>query len=185
MFADAQTELFTPRLILRPFAADDAATVQELAGNAAIADTTLNIPHPYEDGMAETWIGTHKDQWKSGKGVVFAVTLRESRELIGAIGIVRKLHDRGEMGYWIGQHYWNQGYATEASRSIIGFGFDELEFNKISASHLVQNPASGRVMEKIGMQYEGFSPQHVKKSGQYMDLKFYGILREVFIEGNQ
>jgi len=180
-----QDILTTQRLTLRPFTPDDAPVVQHLAGNEAIAATTLNIPHPYDLGMAVEWIATHMDQFESGKGVIYAVTLRKSGLLVGAIGMVRKRHDRGELGYWIGQPYWNQGYATEAARSIIAYGFDELSLNKITSTHLVQNPASGRVMEKNGMHYEGCSPQHVKKSGQYMDLKFYGILREDFLKENQ
>jgi len=151
----------TERLVLRQFNLDDAPEVQRLAGNRAIADTTLNIPFPYEDGMAEEWIGTHEEQFKDGKGVTFAVILSDSSQLVGAIGITNKEHDRGEMGYWIGQPYWNQGYATEAAQAIITYGFGELTLNKISAAHLVRNPASGRVMEKAGMGYEGCSPQHV------------------------
>jgi RimJ/RimL family protein N-acetyltransferase len=170
----------TERLVLRPFNLDDALEVQHLAGNRAIADTTLNIPFPYEDGMAEEWIGTHEEQFKDGKGVTFAVILRDSSQLVGAIGITNKEHDRGEMGYWIGQPYWNQGYATEAAQAIVAYGFGELTLNKISATHLVRNPASGRVMEKAGMGYEGCSPQHVKKWGHYEDMAFYGILGDDF-----
>ena len=173
-----QKEIATKRLTLRRFSLDDAAEVQMLAGNRAIADTTLNIPHPYEDGMAEAWIGTHAETLASGKQVVFAITARQSGRLLGAIGIVTKEHDRGEMGYWIGQPYWNQGYATEAAKAMIRYGFEELGFNKLTACHLARNPASGRVMEKAGMHFEGCSPQHVKKWGKYEDMIFYGILSD-------
>ena len=170
----------TARLILRPFNLGDAPDVQRLAGNRAVADTTLNIPYPYEDGMAEAWIGTHEEHFEDGKGIIFAVTLKDSGQLVGSVGITNKEHDRGEMGYWIGQPYWNQGYATEAAQAIITHGFEELTLNKISATHLERNPASGRVMEKAGMSYEGCSPQHVKKWGEYEDMVFYGILGDDF-----
>lgn len=170
----------TERLILRPFNLDDAPEVQRQAGNRAVADTTLNIPYPYEEGMAEAWIGTHKERFEDGKGVIFAVTLKDSGILVGSIGITNKEHDRGEMGYWIGQPYWNKGYATEAAQAIITYGFEEFSLNKISATHLLRNPASGRVMEKAGMGYEGCSPQHVKKWGKYEDMVFYGFLGDDF-----
>lgn len=177
---EKQPVLNTNRLTLRPFRMEDAPDVRQLAGDIAVAATTLNIPHPYEEGLAEAWIATHREKVENGEMVVYAVTLRDSDKLVGAISIAMKEHDRGEMGYWIGKPYWNQGYATESARAMIALGFEVLGLNKISASHLVGNPASGRVMEKAGMEYEGCSPQHVKKWGEYKDLKFYGLLRENF-----
>ena len=81
------------------------------------------------------------------------------------------------MGYWIGVPYWNKGYCSEAAKALIGYGFDELGLNRVFAEHMVRNPASGRVMEKAGMTYEGTLRQHVKKWDRYEDLKVYGILR--------
>ncbi len=173
-----QPTLTTERLIIRPFTMDDAVEVQRLAGDKDVASTTLNIPHPYEDGIAEAWIETHQAKYEKAEAATFAVTSRESGQLIGAIGLVMKEHERGEMGYWIGKPYWNLGYATEAAKAILEFGFSEMHFNKITASHIGRNPASGRVMQKASMSYEGCSRQHVKKWGQFEDLNFYSILRE-------
>lgn len=182
MATDQQPTITTRRIVLRPFTQDDASEVQRLAGNRAIAATTLNIPHPYEDGVAEVWIGAHREKFESREAAVFAIILRESGTLMGAIGIVVKEHDRGEIGYWLGQPYWNHGYTTEAARALIAFGFRELLLNKITASHIAGNTASGRVMEKAGLKYEGCSPQHVKKWGRYEDLKFFGILKDDFVD---
>ena len=108
-----QPILKTERLILRPLEISDAARVQLLAGIREIADTTLNIPHPYEDGMAEQWIGTHKPGFEKGEQATFAVVLRESDQLIGAIGLMfNKRFNRVELGYWIAKDHWNQGYGT-------------------------------------------------------------------------
>ncbi len=170
--------LHTERLILRPFSPQDALDVQNLAGERAIAATTLSIPHPYEDGMAEEWIGHHQVRFDSGESVVFAITLREGGALIGAIGFeLQKEHSRAEMGYWVGVPYWNQGYCTEAAREMLRYGFKELGLNRITATYFQGNPASGRVMQKIGMQHEGTLRQHVRKWGEYKDLEFYAILK--------
>lgn len=172
--------LTTERLILRPFTIADAADVQQLAGDPAIAAMTLNIPHPYPDGAAEQWIATHAETWESGLGITLAIAERDSGQLMGAISImnIRRDHQRGEIGYWVGKPYWNQGYASEATRALIRFGFQELELNRIQATHLPHNLASGRVMEKAGMQFEGQLRQYVKKGDQYQDLCMRSILRQ-------
>ena len=73
--------LHTQRLILRPFEIADARDVQRLAGDRAIADTTLNIPHPYEDGMAEQWIATHQPQFEAGEGRILLLCFRQPGNL--------------------------------------------------------------------------------------------------------
>jgi RimJ/RimL family protein N-acetyltransferase len=128
--------------------------------------------------MAEEWITTHQEKFERGEGVTFAITLRSDGVLIGAIGLgVHQPHDRAELGYWIGKPHWGRGYCTEAARAVLHYGFTVLGLNRIHASHFGRNPASGRVMEKIGMKYEGCSRQHVKKWGVYEDLRRYAILK--------
>ena len=170
--------LRTERLVLRPFALSDAADIQRLAGEWEIADTTLNISHPYEDGMAEEWIATHKPRFEEGKLCNFAITLRDSGDLVGAVGLViTRRFDHAELGYWIGKPYWGKGYCTEAARAVIGYGFTHLDLHRIHASHMARNPASGRVMENTGMKREGVLRGHVKKWDKYEDLVVYAILR--------
>ena len=174
-----QPTLTTDRLILRPFTLADAPAVQRLAGERAIADTTANIPHPYEDGVAEAWIGSHAEQFEQGTGVVFAITLKETGDLVGAISLfsIRAAFERAEMGYWVGVPYWNKGICSEAAKALVGYAFDELGLNRVFAEHMTRNPGSGRVMQKAGMTYEGTLRQHVKKGDRYEDLMVYGILR--------
>jgi RimJ/RimL family protein N-acetyltransferase len=173
-----QPTLQTTRLILRPFELSDADEVQRLAGDRAIADTTLNIPHPYEDGMAEEWISTHLPRYEAGELANFAVVLREGNALIGAIGLmIAARFDRAELGYWIGKPYWSNGYCTEAGQAVLHYGFETLRLNRIHSSHLTRNPASGRVMQKLGMAHEGTARQHSKKWDVLEDLELYGILK--------
>jgi RimJ/RimL family protein N-acetyltransferase len=168
--------LCTERLVLRPFTLEDAKEVQRLAGHWDVASTTANIPYPYEDGMAEDWISTHQETFEKGEGVVYAITLKDGR-LLGAISLMAMIEDhQAELGYWIGKPYWNQGYCTEAGKELLRYGFDVLGLNRIHASHISRNPASGRVMQKLGMSYEGERKQHVKRWGVFYDLVLYGIL---------
>ena len=89
-------------------------------------------------------------------------------------------HDHAELGYWIGVPYWGAGYATEGARAVMQFGFETLSLNRIFASHFSRNPASGRVLQKIGMRYEGTLRRHLKKWDEYIDLECYGVLRSEF-----
>jgi RimJ/RimL family protein N-acetyltransferase len=144
-----------------------------------VADTTLKIPHPYEDGLAEKWIANQREWFERHQQVVFAVTLRRGGTLLGATGLQLDLADlRAELGYWIGRPYWGHGYCTEAARATLDFGFEQLGLNRIFAHHFARNPASGRVMQKIGMTREGCLRQHVKKWDAFEDLELYGILKD-------
>ena len=98
--------------------------------------------------------------------------------MIGAIGVVvRPQHDKGELGYWIGEPYWGRGFATEAAGAIIRYGFETFDLNRLSAVHFARNPASGRVLQKNGMRHEGSLRQDLKKWDEYVDVEVYGILR--------
>jgi len=174
-----QPILCTPRLVLRRFALADAPDVQRLAGERDIARYTLSIPHPYADGMAEQWIGSHDERLASGQGTAFAITLRSGGLLIGAIGLeINQEHHRAELGYWIGKPYWGQGYCTDAARAVVRFAFEDLKLNRVHASHFSNNPASGRVMQKVGMRHEASLRQHIHKWGKYEDLEIYALLKD-------
>ncbi|MCG3179847.1 MAG: putative ribosomal N-acetyltransferase YdaF [Phycisphaerae bacterium] len=181
----SQPILRTARLVLRPFTMEDGPRVRELAGDQRIAETTLHIPHPYPDGAAEEWIAKHQEAFDAGRMAVFAVTLSETGELIGSIGLeIRRQHNHAEMGYWIGADYWGRGYCTEAARAVVDYAFDELGLVRVHAHYLARNPASGRVMQKLGMRHEGTLRSHVLKNGRYEDCEVYGLLREERVGGH-
>jgi RimJ/RimL family protein N-acetyltransferase len=177
LLMDRIPTLTTQHLRLRSFVLADAPVVQTLAGAREIADTTLLIPHPYPDGVAETWIATHDAAWATGASVTYAMTRREAGDLVGAIGLtISAAHASAELGYWVGVPYWNLGYCTEAARAVLTFGFEWLGLHRIHAHHLTRNPASGRVMEKIGMRLEGVHRDAVRKWDRFEDIAVYGIL---------
>jgi RimJ/RimL family protein N-acetyltransferase len=97
---------------------------------------------------------------------------------VGAIGLrVEAEHERAEVGYWIGVSYWGQGYATEAARAAVDFAFRHFGVNRVFAFHFTTNPASGRVLQKIGMRREGTRRQHTLKWGEFLDSDLYAALR--------
>lgn len=111
----------------------------------------------------------------------FAIVRKKQDILIGVIGLhLKKQHDLGELGYWIGEPYWNQGYCTEAAREVIRYGFEELDLNRIQARYMTKNPASGRVMEKIGMQREGTLRQSLHCFDSFEDVHVSAILHEEY-----
>lgn len=170
--------LRTERLLLRGFSLADAPRVQELAGSRDVASTTLTMPHPYEDGMAEAWIEGHSAAWEARKRLTLAITA-ESDGLIGGIGLhLAPEHRRAEMGYWIGVPFWNRGFATEAAAAVLAYGFSELGLHRIVARHFPRNRASGQVLRKLGMIHEGTSREHVLRWGRFEDLECYAILEQ-------
>ncbi|RCK74132.1 MAG: acetyltransferase, GNAT family [Anaerolineae bacterium] len=174
--------LQTPRLRLRPFNLKDAERVALLAGDFDIAQMTSNIPHPYEVEMAIQWIQSHESQFISDSVIHYAVTFPKDDLLIGAVGLEIDLANQSaELGYWIGKPYWNQGFATEAASAVLAFAFLVVGLNRVQARYMTKNPASGRVLEKLGMAYEGTLHQSILRFGKFEDVDLYSILREEYM----
>src|SRR5687768_15839846 len=176
-FPTPQPTLDTARLVLRPFTLADAPEVRRYVSERDIAAMTLSIPHPYPDDGAEKWIGTHAAKYGEGWLASFAITERESGALAGAIGLhVEPAHGRAELGYWIGKPFWGRGYATEAGRAVLRFGFETVGLNKIYAAVFIKNAASDRVLRKLGMKWEGRLREHDLKWDVYEDIDVYAML---------
>lgn len=166
--------LETPRLRLRPYTEEDISEFLPLIGSREVAATTLRIAHPYTEQDARAFLELSKDPDK----LWLAITLRNDDRQIGGIGLrVDQQHQHAELGYWIGVPYWGKGYATEAGREMLRYGFENLKLHRIFASHFKHNPASGNVLKKLGMRYEGCQRGHLLKWNQFVDSELYGILR--------
>lgn len=156
----------------------DAPAVQQLAGAPDAAHETALLPRLSPEGAAAAWIATHAARYASGSSVNFAITLRETGQLIGAIGLkIERAQRCAELGYWIGAPYWNRGYCTEAAHAVIEQGFVTWNLLRIWAQHQAHNPASGRVLQKIGMQSDDeLVPQSAKRN-EPQGVYRYGIVR--------
>lgn len=139
------TEIRTPRLILRPPCYADAARIKHYASDAAVARMTAAIPHPYTIDDAEAWL-TRLAEGRAG--MIFAI--QRAGVLIGCVGCDAHEGDEAEFGYWLGQPWWGMGYATEAAIAAVGHVFDSTDLAALVSGHFEDNPASRRVLEKVG-----------------------------------
>jgi len=176
--------LETERLFLRLPEMGDASDMQRYAGDFDVASMTLSIPHPYDYDMAVEWIQSIHERSEDATQFTYAIIRREDNQLIGACGFdLNGEHRKAEIGYWIGQPYRGNGYATESARRLIQFCFEDLNLNRVEACYFAINPASRRVMEKAGMTYEGTLRQSIIReipSVDYRachDLGYCAILR--------
>lgn len=166
--------LETDRLRIRPYSEADIPELLPLIGTKEVAATTLRIAHPYTEKDAREFLEFANEPGK----VWLAITLRNDGRQIGGIGLrIEEQHQHAELGYWLGAAYWGQGYATEAGRAMLRFGFEDLKLHRIFATHFKHNPASGSILKKLGMRYEGCQREHLLKWGEFVDSEMYGILR--------
>ncbi|MBL8843960.1 MAG: GNAT family N-acetyltransferase [Planctomycetes bacterium] len=166
----------TRRLLLRPFTAADAPTVQVLASAPEIAATTATIPHPYPDGAAALWIEGHAAAHASGNAAIFAITT-PADGVVGAIELrIAPAMLHAELGYWIGVPHWGRGYATEAAHAVVDHAFGALALKRVFAHHMSSNPASGAVLKKVGMKWEGRLRAHLHRARQFHDVELWGLV---------
>jgi RimJ/RimL family protein N-acetyltransferase len=174
-----QPLLPTLRLLLRPFRPADAELLSCLASARQIADTTISIPHPYALEQAQRFIAGHAEERRRGRAFHYAVVPAAAEDLIGSVELrdIDREHEQAEISFWIGTGNWGEGYATEAVGAVVDDSFTRLGLNRIYAHHMVRNPASGRVLEKIGFVREGLLRQRVRKWGAYEDVVLCALLR--------
>jgi RimJ/RimL family protein N-acetyltransferase len=124
------------------------------------------------------WIETHAPAWDASERLTLAICIADAPDdIIGAITLsLAPEHARAELGYWIGSGMWGRGYATEAAHAMVAFGFATLRLNRIQAHHFTRNPASGRVLEKVGMRLEGVSRQAYRRWDRFEDVAMLAIL---------
>lgn len=169
-------EIETERLILSQLKEEDLPLVVEYLQSKIFSDLTSNIPSPYTEEDAQFWLNNSQQAFENKSGYTFAIRNKDHK-IMGAIGLHDRGDDKAELGYWLGASFWNKGYITEAAKAILDFGFNELNLNKIYATHFLHNPASGKVLEKIGMEKEALLKQHLKKNGEYFDIPLYSVFR--------
>jgi RimJ/RimL family protein N-acetyltransferase len=132
----------TERLLLRPFRRSDAEEFAQLAGDWSVASMTSDIPFPFDGTQALAWL-------RPAKGEVRFAIEHEAR-MIGGAGFYRRPSGVAELGFWLGKPWWGRGFATEAGRAVLIHGARDRRLPGFSSAHFIDNPASGRVLAKLG-----------------------------------
>ena len=138
----------TPRLLLRPGWIQDAPALFEAIHDEAMVRNLASAPWPYRMADAEAFLRAERSP--STPAMLIFHRTEAAPELVGTIGIGRDPGGEMELGYWIARRFWGRGYATEAGRAVIAMARESLRLSKLTAGHYVDNPASGRVLEKLG-----------------------------------
>ena len=181
-FFDIETE----RLLLRRFTQNDAQEMFDTwCADPDVTRYMMWTPHP-DINETHTVIERWEKRYETAASELgernYAIVVKQTNKLIGSIGIMPKERNAGvELGYCIGKSYWGYGYVTEAAQALTAFAFESMDAQKVVAFHHTDNPASGRIMQKCGMTYEGvlrrefFAPAH-----GMCDAVCYSILREEY-----
>lgn len=142
------TILRTERLTLRPARESDAGRFAEILSNWNVIRMMRLAPHPYTEELARAWIETHAPEREAGSAHRFAIE-RDGR-LIGTCDVDEIANGVGDLGYWLEEPAWGQGIASEAARAVMAFAFDGLRLGRLTSGHAADNPASGKVLTKLG-----------------------------------
>ena len=177
--------LETERLILRPFTMEDTEAMYR--NYASDSSVTTYLTWPVHSSVDDTrsllleWTAGYADpefcQW--------AVELRERGEVIGSLSVVRwnAAAEDAELGWCIGSRWWGRGIMPEAAAAVVRYLFEECGVQRITARHDIENPKSGRVMQKLGMTCEGTLRRHGRNNRGIVDEVIYGLLRSEFEAG--
>ena len=176
-------KIITDRLILRRFTVNDAEDMFHNWANDSEVTKYLRWPPHLNVDVSRKLLNEWSSSYSDLAYYAWAITLKENHMVIGSIGImdVSENDERGEIGYCIGKNWWGNGVMTEVLKAVISFGFHQVGFNRLEADHSINNPASGRVMQKAGMVYEGIAMQKYKANLGFQDCKLYSILKDDFV----
>lgn len=171
--------LETERLILRRFTIEDAEYMFNNWGSDDEVTKYLTWPTHKSIEDSKSFINMCLDNYDELSFYNWAIELKETHELIGNISIVNVLEntDSAEFGWVIGRKYWGNGYAPEACNKVIEVLFDEVGVKCVFAIHDVNNPNSGKAMQKLGMKFEGIIRQCHKNNQGIIDCARYSILK--------
>ena len=172
----------TERLYVRDFKPDDLDEFHKLAQNPDIYKYMPWGPNSEEDTRNFIQMSIEQGSKESRRFFDVPIILKETHLIVGCIGmrVSSFLHKKADMGYWIKKELWGQGFATEATLGILNFGFQKLKMNKIYATADPENPASIRVLEKIGMKKEGYLKEDMCIRGEYRNSVLMAILKKEF-----
>ncbi len=172
----------TPRLLIREYQRRDLDAFLEVIRQPHVYVTTYGIPISYSKARGKWWFKVIRFNRRQRTAFEYAVFLKDTGRYIGNVGLINMdfIHLHADISYYIDYAVTKQGYATEAAAAMVRYGFEELGFHKINGVCMSKNPASRRVMEKLGMQYEGTLREDLYKDGVFYDLDRLSLLRHEY-----
>lgn len=173
--------LLSQRLVLRAPHEEDIDALAHLANNAAVATMVSRMPHPYTATDAADFVRRSKNG-EIGK-CVYAITRAENGEFLGCCALEPDPDDPDtlEIGYWLGEPFWNRGYATEAAHALIDMAFRTRQIARIDARCRVTNVASRRVIQKCGFQFQGSGMVGSLAMGGMMPVEWFRLDRKTWM----
>ena len=170
------TELRGEHLLLRPFGQDDAPALAAIAGQRAIADTMISVAHPFDVDMAYAWI---EQLGANDRRQSFAVVAADG-SLVGYAGLHDIDHEHGlaEISFWTDPACQGRGFAAQAAQLLLDHAFGGLGLNRVQAFHMTRNPASGRLLARLGFSEEGVMRQRVRKWDRFEDVVIWALLAD-------
>lgn len=149
-----QNTILSQRLLLRPMNEADAPRIAELVANENIVRMLEQVPWPYSLSDAQNHVARSAKRWETGACYNFAITLPDEG-LIGTIGLERQESGVFDLGYWLGERYWGNGYMTEAAHAIVQWAQDELGQSQLESGHFADNPVSQAILTQLGFTPSG------------------------------
>lgn len=145
--------LRTPRLTLRPFSAADTERVWQIENNWNVARMLRMAVYPPDRDVIAAWLSTHEAERREGTAYRFALV--SDGRVIGCTDVDQIKAGDGSLGYWLDEACWGRGLATEAAQAVVAFAVSQLKLQRLVSGHASDNPASGRVLEKLGFRRTG------------------------------
>ncbi|HVP83644.1 MAG TPA: GNAT family N-acetyltransferase [Rhizomicrobium sp.] len=173
------SRLETERLLLRPPEEADIPSTVVLLGDFDVAKNLASVPHPFTRSHAEDFHKKAIETRAAGTSFRFSIVRKAGNIHMGGIGLALK-DGQFELGYWLGRPYWGQGYATEAAKRIVRSAFEDLKAASVSAGRFHDNPASGRVLAKLGATPNGVEPRDCMARGHAVYCNLVLLRRENF-----
>jgi RimJ/RimL family protein N-acetyltransferase len=172
--------ILTDRLTLRQFKNGDIQDILEFISHPSVARAAPEIGPSPEEVRKYIEVQNSRPPFEQDKCTDLVIERKKDGKVIGLVSMVPRAHHKASIGYALGVKYRGRGYATEAARALMEYGFEVLKYHRIQAETSTANPASYRVMERLGMRPEGQLREAEQHDGIWIDILYYGILATEF-----
>lgn len=173
---DTSLSITTPRLVVRRLGPADLHDILDFLSHPSVARATPEIEATEAGVKRYIDLQNAYQPFEQDKCFDLAIERKADGKVIGLLTLVRREHRQGAIGYALAIEHRGHGYATEAAQALVDYGFGPLALHRIYAETDSGNPASWRVMERLGMRREGCLREAVLEDGQWLDHLIYGLL---------